>query len=249
MILIKDDIAITKMQVTGQLLADVFETISNVITDEMSTLKLDSLIECELKARKLVSGSKGYKGFRHSSCISLNDEVVHGIPAFNRIIKPGDLVKIDICASHKGFFADMARTYIIGCADQSVRYFVSVAQQALDAGIEQAIIGNRLSDISATIQAKVDQYGFGVVRDFAGHGIGSSMHEEPEILNYGTKSRGPLLKKGMAFALEPMITMKDYRVFIAQDGWTVKTVDGSLAAHVEDTVIITDEGPKIITRK
>ena len=237
------------MQISGQLLADVFDTISCFVKAQMSTLELDSLIERELKARNLVSGSKGYKGFRYSSCISLNDEVVHGVPSPCRTLKSGDLVKIDICASYKGYFADMARTYMVDCNDQSVKEFVSTAQRALDKGIAQAIIGNRLSDISAAIQCEVERHGYGVVRDFAGHGIGRSMHEDPEVLNYGIKGKGPLLKRGMALALEPMITMKDYHVFIAKDGWTVKTVDGSLAAHVEDTIIVTDNGPEIITRK
>lgn len=248
MILIKNDIAIAKMQVAGQLLADVFESISCLVRADISTLELDSLIERELKSRNLASGSKGYNGFRHSSCISLNDEVVHGVPSPRRMIKVGDLVKIDICASHKGFFADMARSFVVDSADHSVEAFVLAAQQALDAGINRAIVGTRLSDISCAIQHVVEGHGYGVVRDFAGHGIGRSMHEDPEILNYGVRGDGPLLKKGMALALEPMITMRDYRVYVAGDGWTVKTVDGSLAAHIEDTVIVTDNGPMIITR-
>jgi methionyl aminopeptidase len=249
MIPIKDHVSISKMQTTGQLLAEVFDAISDFIKAQISTLELDSLIERELKIRNLISGSKGYRGFRHASCISLNDEVVHGIPSPCRIIKSGDLVKVDICASYKGFFADMARTYFVDGDDRDVKEFVSVAQRSLDKGIEQAVAGKRLSDISAAVQGEVEKHGFGVVRDFAGHGIGTSMHEDPEILNYGVKGKGPVLKCGMALAIEPMITMKNYHVFIAKDGWTVKTVDGSLAAHVEDTVIVTDNGPEIITRK
>ena len=160
MIPIKNDIAIAKMQATGQLLAEVFDTITLFVKAQMSTLELDSLIERELKARNLVSGSKGYKGFRHSSCISLNDEVVHGVPCSYRLIKEGDLVKIDICASYNGYFADMTRTYCVDCKDQLIMNFVAIAQQALDKGIEQAIVGNRLSDISAAIQGEVEQHEF-----------------------------------------------------------------------------------------
>lgn len=249
MIPIKDELSISKMLKTGQLLVDVFDCIVQLVKAHTSTFELDSLIERELKVRNLVSGSKGYKGFRYSSCISLNDEVVHGVPHPCRLIKAGDLVKIDICAAHNGYFADMARTFVVESADQSILKFVDVAYRTLNKGIEQAVVGNRLSDISAAICSEVEKHGYGVVRDFAGHGIGKLMHEEPEILNYGVKGKGPVLKHGMAFALEPMITMKDYQVFIAKDGWTVKTVDGSLAAHVEDTVIVTDNGPMIITRK
>ena len=180
--------------------------------------------------------TKGYMGYRYASCISLNDEVVHGIPSSSRIVCAGDLVKIDVCAAYQGFFADMARTFLVEPINQKVQQFVNVAYMALDKGIDKAMAGNRLSDISSAIQQEVERHGYGVVRDFAGHGIGRAMHEDPEILNYGVPGKGPLLKKGMALALEPMITMKEYMVFVAHDGWTVKTVDGSLAAHVEDTV-------------
>lgn len=248
MIPILNDSDILKMKASGVLLAEVFEILVSKTVAGVSTLELDSLIERELNARRLVSGSKGYMGYRHASCISLNDEVVHGIPVSSRTIAAGDVVKIDISASHQGFFVDMARTFLVPPVDQKVQQLVSVAYRALDMGIEKALIGNRLSDISFAIQQEVERYGFGVVRDFAGHGIGRAMHEEPEILNYGVPGRGPLLKKGMGLALEPMITMRGYQVFIAQDRWTVKTVDGSLAAHVEDTVIITENGPMIVTR-
>lgn len=248
MIPILNDASSLKMKTAGQLLAETFLEISPKVVAGVSTLVLDSLIERELDIRKLVPGSKGYMGYRHATCISLNDEVVHGIPSPNRFVSAGDIVKIDVCAAYQGFFADMARTFLVDPISQQVQQFVHVAYTALDKGIDKAIVGNRLSDISSAIQQEVEHHGFGVVRDFAGHGIGSAMHEDPEILNYGVPGKGPRLKKGMGLALEPMITMKGYGVFIADDGWTVKTVDGSLAAHVEDTVIITDNGPMIITR-
>jgi methionyl aminopeptidase len=157
-------------------------------------------------------------------------------------------VKIDICASYKGYCADMARSFFVGDVSDSLKKLVSVAQQALDKGISKARAGNRLSDISAAIQQEVESNGFAVVRDFAGHGIGKEMHEEPEVLNYGKPGKGPLLQPGMAFAIEPMVTAGHYDVCILSDGWTVETTDKSWAAHVEDTIVITDGEPKIITR-
>ena len=162
----------------------------------------------------------------------------------------GDLVKVDVCASWNGYCADMARSFFVGePLTEEAKKLVEVARQALDKGIEKACVGNRLSDISSAIQHEVEKYGFGVVRDFAGHGIGKKMHEEPEVLNYGRPGCGPILKEGMTLAIEPMITAGKYAVYVAPDGWTVKTVDGSLAAHVEDTIAITNTGPIILTRK
>ena len=240
--------AVQKMQTSGQLLAEIVEIITPCVEAGVTTAELDSLIEREMLARKMLSGSKGYMGYKHASCISLNDEVVHGIPSAKRVIKAGDVVKIDICAAHQGYYADMARTFLVEPVNKQAQEFVKVAYVALDRGIEKAVAGNRLSDISAAIQHEVESHGYGVVRDFAGHGIGRSMHEDPEILNYGVPGKGPRLVQGMGLALEPMITMKGHEVFVARDGWTAKTIDGSLAAHVEDTVIITDNGPMIITR-
>jgi len=158
------------------------------------------------------------------------------------------LVKVDVCASFKGYCADMARALVVGHADESIKKLIIAAHSALDKGISMAQVGNRLSDISAAIQQEVESHGYGVVRDFAGHGIGKQMHEEPEVLNYGAPGKGPVLRAGMALALEPMITMGHYGVYVTQDGWTVKTEDKSIAAHVEDTVVITDQGPLVITR-
>lgn len=248
MIVIKDKDAIKIMKRTGQALAALFLSIEKSIRPGMSTLELDTLIERELEARGLVSQSKGYMGYKYASCISLNDEVVHGIPSAQRILKEGDLVKIDICAKRDGHCADMARMFFVGQPDEEVIRFMNVARKALDKGIAQAKAGNRLSDISAAIQQEVERDGYGVVRDFAGHGIGRTMHEDPEILNYGKPGKGPLLRSGMTFAIEPMITMGRYDVYVAENGWTVCTVDKSLAAHVEDTIAITEGEPSVLTR-
>jgi len=248
MISIKNKSEIQKMEMAGSLLAEIVAGVSALIVPGISTLEIDDWIAKELRAKNLVSATMGFMGYRHSSCISINDEVVHGIPAKNKILVLGDLVKIDVCASWQNYCADMARCFFVGQPADSTKKLVQVTQKALDAGIEQAIPGNYLSDISFAIQKEIEKHSMGIVRDFAGHGIGKRMHEEPEILNYGEPGRGPILKSGMTFAIEPMTTLGDYKVFITNDKWTVKTKDKSMAAHIEDTVLITDNGPKILTR-
>jgi methionyl aminopeptidase len=248
MILIKNKLAIRKMETAGNFLAEICLEIEKELLVGVSTLHIDTLLSQKLSRYGLVSCTKGYMGYKHSSCISLNDEVVHGVPSEKTKLAYGDLVKVDICASYQGYCADMARCFFVEKKENSSEKLVKTAQESLDAGIAQMKVGARLTNISAAIQQKVEVQGFGVVRDFAGHGIGKRMHEEPEILNYGKPGQGPLLQVGMAFAIEPMITAGSYEVYITGDGWTVKTKDKSLAAHVEDTVVLTDNGPKVLTR-
>ncbi|GMU19238.1 MAG: methionine aminopeptidase [Candidatus Babeliales bacterium] len=248
MISIKNKISVAKMERAGLLLQEVFDDISSFIKEDVSTLDIDTKIAQLLKEKNLTSKALGYRGYKHVSCISVNDVVVHGIPTASQILCEGDLVKVDICASYDGYCADMARAYFIGKPKPEVEKLVAVAESALKKGIEKARVGNRLGDISAAIQTEVEKHGFGVVRDFAGHGIGKQMHEDPEILNYGKPGQGPLLQAGMTFAIEPMITQGNYKVYVAEDGWTVKTLDKSLAAHVEDTIAITADEPKVLTR-
>jgi methionyl aminopeptidase len=249
MIHIKNKLSIQKMAQAGSLLSDILATVEGVIKPGISTAEIDAWIEAQLQEKGLKSQVKGYMGYRHVSCISLNDVVVHGVPRADCIVQLGDLVKIDVCASWNGYCADMARSFFVGQPSEQAQKLVDVAHQALKKGIEQARVGNRLSDISAAIQQEVEKHGFGVVRDFAGHGIGKNMHEEPEIVNYGKPGKGPILREGMTFAIEPMLTAGKYQVYVANDGWTVKTVDHSLAAHVEDTIAITSEGPIVLTSK
>ncbi len=249
MIHIKNKLSIQKMAQAGSLLSGILSAIEEMIRPGVSTAELDAWIEQQLQEKGLVSSVKGYMGYRHVSCISVNDEVVHGVPCAKRLLQLGDLVKIDVCASWNGYCADMARCFFVGQPSEQAKKLVDVAQQALKAGIEKARVGNKLSDISAAIQEEVEKHGFSVVRDFAGHGIGMRMHEEPEILNYGKAGKGPLLREGMTFAIEPMITAGKYQVYVTNDGWTVKTADHSLAAHVEDTIAITNAGPVILTVK
>ena len=249
MIHLKNKLSIQKMARAGSLLSEILDAVGHEIRPGVSTAEIDAWIEQQLQKKGLISSVKGYMGYKHVSCISVNDEVVHGVPRTNRLLHNGDLVKIDVCASWNGYCADMARSFFVGQPSEQAQKLVAVAQQALKAGIEKARVGNKLSDISAAIQAEVEKHGFGVVRDFAGHGIGMRMHEEPEILNYGKPGKGPLLQEGMTFAIEPMITAGKYPVYVTDDGWTVKTVDHSLAAHVEDTIAITHAGPIILTVK
>lgn len=249
MIHIKNKLSIQKMAQAGSLLSAIFVQMETIIKAGISTAEIDAWIELQLQQNGLVSQVKGYMGYRHVSCISVNDVVVHGVPRADCVLQSGDLVKIDVCASWNGYCADMARSFFVGQPSDDARRLVAVAYQALSKGIEQARVGNRLSDISSAVQQEVEKHGFGVVRDFAGHGIGRNMHEEPEIVNYGKPGRGPLLREGMTFAIEPMVTFGAYDVYVADDGWTVKTTDRSLAAHVEDTIAITSAGPIILTRK
>ncbi|MCL4229558.1 type I methionyl aminopeptidase [Candidatus Dependentiae bacterium] len=248
MITIKNKAAIAKMEEAGKRLATIFDKLPSIIEVGLSTLAIDAWIEERQRQYGLVSKSKGYKGYKYVSCISVNDEVVHGVPSVAKKLQVGDLVKVDVCAAWNGYCADMARMYFVENAAPRSQQFVEAAQRSLNQGIAKAYAGNRLSDISYAIQSEIEASSYGIVRDFAGHGIGKMMHEDPEILNFGQPGHGPILRPGMALALEPMITMGSHKIVVLDDGWTAKTVDGSLAAHIEDTVIITDAEPKIITR-
>jgi len=248
MIAIKNKSAIRKMEQAGKLLSEIFDEISSLICPGVSTAEINSWIASQLIQKGLVSRSKGYAGYKHESCISINDEVIHGVPCEDKKLKSGDLVKIDVCASWKNYCADMARLFCVEICSNDAKKIIDVAQSALDKGISNARAGNHLSDISSAIQKIVEENGYGVIRDFAGHGIGKSLHEDPEVPNYGQPGKGPILRSGMTLAIEPMITAGDYNVVIDKDGWTVRSQDGSLTAHVEDTVLITDGEPKILTR-
>jgi methionyl aminopeptidase len=248
MITIKNKQSIQKMETAGRLLSEIFDSMSLLLVPGVATSDIDAWIAEQFRSKELVSRMKGYRGYKHVSCISVNDEVVHGVPSSTKILKEGDIVKVDVCASWKDYCADMARIFFIGSVDSTIKKLADVAQLSLDKGISKAYAGNHLSDISAAIQEEVEKHGFGVVRDFAGHGIGKRMHEDPEVLNYGVPGKGPILRPGMAFALEPMITLGHYGVYVTTDGWTVKTTDKSWAAHVEDTIVITSGDPMILTR-
>lgn len=249
MIGIKTDQECLAMRAAGQRLAQLFATVlTDVVLPGVTTAAIDRAIEVYLADQGLVSQTKGYCGYRHVSCISINDEVVHGIPSVRRYIADEDIVTVDVCASWQGYCADMARTFLMPKASPAAKDLVCTAQRALDAGIAVALPGNTIGTISAAIQGVIETAGYCVVRDFAGHGIGKKMHEEPELLNYGVAGTGETIQPGMAFAIEPMLTVGSADVYVERDGWTVKTIGRGLAAHVEDTVIITAQGPELITR-
>jgi len=248
MIVIKNKEAIRKMKHAGQQLAAVFQDVAPRVVAGASTASIDAYIESCLHTRQLKPRCKGYCGYQHVSCISLHDVIVHGVPSHDVIVREGDLVTIDVCASWRGYCADMARTFIVGTAHDAVDRLVSVAQRALDTGIAYAHVQHHVGDIGHHIQNTVEHAGYSVIRDFCGHGIGKRMHEDPDVPNYGSLGSGPALRHGMALAIEPMISAGSSEVRIDDDAWTARTADGSLSAHIEDTVIVTDQGPCVATR-
>ncbi len=247
-VVIKNKSAIEKMRTAGQALARVMQQAEQLIQAGVSTHEIDFQIEKMMVAAQLKPVCKGYGTYKHATCISVNDVIVHGVPSKEIILKSGDFVKIDVVGSYKGYCADMARSYFVGQPSPVAQKMAEVAQRALDKAIGLVRPGQHLSTISHAVQQEVEAAGFGVVRDFAGHGIGKRIHEYPDVPNYGTPGKGPVLQQGMTFAIEPMITEKSYDVRILDDGWTAATVDGGLAAHVEDTVVVTRDGVEILTR-
>lgn len=248
MIVIKNKEALEKMRTAGQLLAQIMETVQDKVKPGTSTLELDIFIEQNINKVGLKPECKGYIGYKHATLVSVNDVVIHGIPSKEILLKSGDFIKIDVVGSYKGYCADMTRPFFVGDINPVAHNMARVAQQALDAAIAKIAPGVHLSDLSYAIQQVVERAGYGILRDFAGHGIGQSMHEAPDVFNYGPPGYGTILQEGMTFALEPMITEHSHDVFIMKDGWTVKTVDGGLGAHVEDTVAVTKNGAEVFTR-
>lgn len=247
-IIIKNKVIIEKMRIAGKLLAEIMQEAQSLVVIGKNTAEIDAIIEQNMRKKGLVPACKGYAGYNHATLISLNDVIVHGVPSKEIILKSGDFVKIDVVGAYKGYCVDMARYFFVGEVNPFVRKIAAVAQQALDSAIDNVVPGKKLSDISALIQQIVEREGFGVVRYFAGHGIGKDIHEAPDIPNYGVPGQGPILQPGMTLAIEPMITQGAYDVQIMADGWTAKTVDGGLAAHVEDTILVTEQGAEILTR-
>jgi methionyl aminopeptidase len=246
--IIKNKAAIAKMRTAGHLLAQIMVEIGDSVQEGVNTLYLDEIIEKRMRAAGLRPECKGYAGYQFATCISLNDIIVHGVPSKEVILKSGDFVKIDVVGSYKNYCADITRYFFVGQPNPVAQRMASVAQRALDSAINKIAPGIRLSEISLQIQQVVEQAGFGVVRDFAGHGIGRALHEDPSVPNYVMPGIGPVLVEGMTLAIEPMITERSYQVRVMTDGWTAKTIDGGLAAHVEDTIAVTADGVEILTR-
>ncbi len=235
------------MRRAGKVCGDILKELGNIIKPGISTMEIDRFVEKTVKANGMKASEKGYYGYPASVCVSINEEVVHGIPSKKRILREGDIVSVDLVVEYKGYMADAARTYAVGEISPEARHLIETAEKAFFDGIAFAKEGYRLSDISNAIQKTVEGEGFGVIRDFVGHGIGSDMHEDPQIPNYGKPGKGPRLQKGMTLAIEPMITQGSYEVDVLQDNWTAVTIDGGLAAHYENTVVITDGEPQLLT--
>ncbi len=247
MIIIKSQREIELVRKSCRIVVDTFEYIERIVGPGIETIEIDRAVENFIRSRGAKPAFKGYRGFPASACISIDDEVVHGIPN-KRKLKAGQIVSIDIGVEFQQYFGDGAKTFIIGDIPEHTRKLVKITREALYKGIDAATVNNRLSDISNSIQMHVEQSGFSVVRDLVGHGVGRKLHEEPQIPNYGPPNRGPRLKAGMVLAIEPMVNMGGYKVsFDDDDKWTVRTIDGLPSAHFEHTVAITENGADILT--
>ncbi len=248
MIIIKNSEEIDKIRKACFIVAKVLEELKGYIKEGISTKDIEKFIENLIIKMGGIPAFKGYRGYPASACISLNDQVVHGIPSEKVFIKDGDVVSVDVGVIKDGFYGDAAYTYGIGGVSEKIKKLLTVTKESLYKGIEKAIAGNRVGDISAAIQKHVESNGFSVVRAFVGHGIGRSLHEDPQIPNFGKEKTGVKLRKGMTIAIEPMVNMGTHEVTILEDGWTAVTKDGSLSAHFEHTIAITDGEPEILTK-
>lgn len=246
MIILKSRHEIEKMKISNRIVVEVLEEIKKKIRVGVTTIELDRLAESVILKKGGTPAFKGYRGYPNSLCISINEQVVHGIPS-NRRLKDGDLVSIDLGVYHDGYYGDAAVTVGAGEITPEAKRLLDATQKALYIGIEKARAGNHLSDISNAVQMYVEGEGFSVVRAFVGHGIGTSLHEEPQVPNFGEAGKGPLLKSGMVLAIEPMVNAGVSDVEVLEDDWTVVTADGSLSAHFEHTVAVTDNGVEILT--
>ena len=248
MIILKSKKEIEFMREAGKIVAYAHEVHREAIKPGISTFELDEIAYRAIVKHNASPSFKGYGGFPASICASKNDVVVHGIPRKDDILMEGDIISIDIGAEYKGYHGDAAKTHPVGKVTEDDARLIRETRESFYKGIEQALVGKRLSDISHAIQSHVEEFGFSVVREFVGHGVGRSLHEDPQIPNYGPPDRGPRLESGMVLAIEPMINQGTYKVQVLEDGWTVKTIDGKKSSHYEHTIAITDNGPDILTK-
>ncbi len=247
-IIIKTEDEIAAMRRAGRIVAMILKRIVGRIKPGMETKALDTIAEKELENHGAKSSFKGYRGFPANLCVSINDEIVHGIPG-KRVLHEGDIVSLDFGAIYDGFQGDAALTVGVGKISRKAEALIETTKGALKTGISSARSGAKLGDISYAIQSYAESRGYSVVREYTGHGIGRDMHEEPQIPNFGLPDSGPVLKKGMTLALEPMVNAGDWRTRVGDDQWTVFTADGSLSAHFEHTIAITDGEPEVLTRE
>lgn len=248
MIIIKSAHEVEKMRIAGRITAETFAVLQDHIKPGVSTFELDKLAADYIKKSGAECSFYRYNGYPGHICVSVNNEVVHGIPNRTKVLRDGDIVSIDIGACYDGYHGDAARTYAVGTVSPEAEKLISVTQQSFFEGIKHAVPGNRVFDISAHIQNYVEENGCSVVRALVGHGVGKHLHEDPEVPNFGTAGRGPRLVSGMTIAVEPMVNMGTYRVLTLPDEWTVVTADGRLSAHYENTILVTDKGAEILTK-
>jgi methionyl aminopeptidase len=248
MIKIKSEREIALMREAGRIVALAHQAAKDFIKPGISTKALDDLIEKVIRDHDATPSFKNYNGFPASACISINEEVVHGIPSKDRILKNGDIVSVDIGANYKGYHGDSAWTYACGEISDEAKKLLEGTEKSLFEGLAFAKAGNRLSDISHAVQKCAEDLGYSVVREFVGHGLGRDLHEDPQIPNYGLAGRGPKLKKGMTLAIEPMINLGNKEVRVLDDGWTAITRDKSISAHFEHSILITKNGYEILTK-
>ena len=248
MISIKSDREIELMKEAGRLVGETHKYLKQFIKEGITTIELDKLAEDFIRKNGGIPTEKGYEGYPSSICASVNDEVVHGIPG-KRKLKNGDIITIDMVISYKGYQADSAWTYAVGEISKEKKYLMEHTEKALYEGLKQVKPGNRLGDVSHAIQEYAESHNLSVVRELSGHGIGTEMHEDPDIPNYGKKGTGILLKKGMTLAIEPMLNLGKRDIAILNDDWTIVTLDGSDSAHYEHTVVVTSDGCEIITKR
>ena len=247
MIITKSPREIALMKEAGRVVGLVFKTLEKAIKPGMSTLDIDSIVETTMLENDCIPAEKGYYGYPASACVSVNDTLIHGIPSKKIILREGDIVSVDIVATYKGYSADACRTFKVGTLTERAHRIVDVTKDAFFEAVKIIKPGIHLGDISETIQKYVESHGYNVVREYTGHGIGAHMHEDPAIPNYGKAGTGPILTQGMTLAIEPMGLEGRKDVRTLGDGWTVKSKDGKLTAHYENTVVVTDDGYEIIT--
>ncbi len=239
-----EEIAI--MREGGRILAHALEQVMKAVAPGITTLELDRVFEKEVRAAGAVPSFLGYRGYPNALCTSVNDEVVHGIPG-NRTLKEGDIIGVDGGVQYKELFTDMARTIPVGEISEQAAHLIQITKEAFDAAVQVMKPGNTIGDIGATIQQHAEDAGYSVVRELVGHNVGHAVHEEPSIPNFGTTGSGVVLEQGMTLAIEPMVNIGDSKVTFDEDGWTVRVADGTLSAHFEDTIAITETGAEIIT--
>ena len=248
MIQIKNAKELVMMRRACEISAQALKLGGESIEAGITTAEIDKIIFDFIKKQGAKPNFKGLYGFPGTACISVNDEVIHGIPSKKKVIRPGDIVSIDTGAAIGGFNGDNACTFGCGKVDMEAQRLMDVTRESLHCGIRAAVVGARVGDISNAVQTYVEANGFSVVRSFVGHGVGKQLHEDPEVPNYGPAGRGPRLAAGMTLAIEPMVNQKHYSVATASDGWTVKTADGGLSAHFEHSIAITAAGPEVLTK-